>query len=109
MRVLIMREDPMWVAQCLEHDIAAQGRTIQETKKAFALAFAAQVAVAVAANEDPQAFLNTFGAAPEYYHERFERAERLAEPIRAPEPAEIPPAFMINALQRSLADSRVYA
>ena len=54
--------------------------------------------------------MDSFAPAPDYYHERFEKAERLAEPIRVPEPLDaIPPAFMADALQRALADGRVYA
>lgn len=109
MRVLILREGPMWVAQGLEHDIAAQGRSLTEVKLAFALAFSAQIAVAVARGEDPEAFINSFAPAPKYYHERFEKAQQLSEPIQAPEAADIPPAFMIDGLTRSIADGRIYA
>ncbi len=69
----------------------------------------AQIAVAVAHGEDPEAFIRSFDPAPDYYRERFEKAEQLAEPIQAPETAEIPPAFMIDNLKRSIADGRIYA
>ena len=104
MRVLIMREEHMWVAQCLEHDIAAQGASLPEVKQAFAIAFAAQIAVALHYGQDPRDFLGEFGRAPEFYWEKFSQAERLAEPIRVPDRVEIPPAFMLNAMQTSLAD-----
>ena len=94
MRVIILKEEPMWVAQCLEHDIAAQGVSIPEVKKAFLLVLASQIVVALASRRDPQEFLDSFGPAPDYYHERFELAERLAEPIRVPDQVNIPPAFM---------------
>ena len=108
MRVIILREGPMWVAQCLEHDIAAQGATLPEVAFAFVKTVAAQVAVAVATGEDPRAFLDGFEAAPECYHRWYEMAAELVEPIRVPEQVEIPPAFMVNAMQRSLASSRIY-
>lgn len=104
MRVLLLKEDDLWVAQCLEYDIAAQGPTVDAAKEAFVRAFAAQIAVALHHGEEP---LATFGPAPRYYWDRFSEAQRLAEPIRIPDPIEtpIPPAFMINAMQKTLADS----
>ena len=96
----------MWVAQCLEHDIAAQGPTIEVAQDAFVRVLAAQIAVARHHGEEP---LAAFEQAPSYYWERFERALRLADPIQIPDPIDIPPAFMIDAMQKSLADTRIYA
>ena len=108
MRVLLFKENEvLWTAQCLEHDIAAQGRTLHDVKMAFVNAIGAQIAVALHHGEDPQEFLETFDKAPTYYWDKFATAERLAEPIRAPERVEIPPAFMLNPVQRSLADTWV--
>lgn len=109
MRVLIIREEHLWVAQCLEHDIAAQAQSLRDVKLAFAKTFAAQVAVALATNQDPAEFIRSFAPAPESYHRLFAEAERLLDPIQAPEPVNIPPAFMIDPIQRSIADGRVYA
>ena len=102
MRVLLLKEETVWVAQCLEHDIAAQGSTIAEAKDAFVRAFAGQIAVALDHGEEP---LATFEKAPPYYWDLFNKAERLADPIRISDPIEIPPAFMTNAVQKTLADS----
>lgn len=102
MRVLLLKEDGLWVAQCLEYDIAAQGPTVEAAKEAFVVAFAAQIVVALHHGEEP---LATFGRAPQHYWDRFSKAQRLAEPIRIPDPISIPPAFMINAMQKTLADS----
>ena len=102
MRVLLLKENATWIAQCLEYDIAAQGPTIALVKEAFVHAFASQIAVALYYKEDP---LATFGRAPQHYWELFSKAERLAEPIRISGPIEIPPAFMINSIQKTLADS----
>ena len=102
MRVLLLKENATWVAQCLEYDIAAQGPTIALAKEAFVYAFASQIAVALHHKEDP---LATFGSAPKHYWDLFSKAERLADPIRISDPIEIPPAFMINSLQKTLADS----
>ena len=102
MRVLLLKEETVWVAQCLEYDIAAQGPTISAAKDAFVRAFAGQIAVALHCGEEP---LATFGKAPQYYWDLFSEAERLADPIRITDPIKIPPAFMINAMQKTLADS----
>ena len=106
MRVLLIKEDAVWVAQCLEHDIAAQGTTIADAKDAFVRNFAAQIAVALKYGEEP---LATFAPAPKYYWDLFSMAERLAEPIRIKDPMTIPPAFMINATQKTLADGWIFA
>ena len=107
MTVLFFREDAMWVAQGLEYDIAAQGETLAEAKAAFAGSFAAQIAVALHHDEDP---LADFGKAPQEYWDMLTIAQELAEPIRAPEASEnIPPAFMIDAMQKTLATGWVAA
>lgn len=102
MRVLLLKEDTVWVAQCLEYDIAAQGPTIAVAKDAFVRTFAAQIAVAFHHRDEP---LATFEKAPTYYWNLFNKAECLADPIRIFDPIKIPPAFMINAMQKTLADS----
>ena len=102
MRVLILKEEAVFVAQCLEYDITAQGQTVVEAQDAFVRVFAAQIAVALRHGEEP---LAAFERAPDYYWERFNEAQRLADPIRIPDRVEIPPAFMINAMQKTLADS----
>ena len=102
MRVLLLKEDAVWIAQCLEYDIAAQGTSITEAKAAFVLHFAAQIEVALKHGDKP---LADFASAPQNYWDRFSASERLADPIRVSDPIEIPPAFMINAMQRTLADS----
>jgi hypothetical protein len=42
-RVLFIREGDSYVAQCLEYDIAAQGKTMPEVKRGFELTFAGQM------------------------------------------------------------------
>ena len=109
MRVIILREEHLWVAQCLEHDIAAQSDSLHGVQVEFVKMVAAQIAVALSIKRDPQEFLQSLGQAPDYYHDCFQRAERLENPIRVPDRVEIPPAFMLDPIQRSLADSRIYA
>ena len=96
--VLLLREGDGWVAQCLEYDLAAQGKTIADAKEAFAKTFAGQIAVDVHHNQEP---LATFGPAPRAYWEKFKVAERLVDrqPILG---TDCLPAFMINAMADDL-------
>lgn len=98
--VVLLREGEAWVAQCLEYDIAAQGKTIQDAKHAFALTFAGQVAVDLHHKTEP---LSAFSQAPPEYWEQFRKGERLAErqPIYIPTDS-LPPAFMIHAMADDL-------
>lgn len=74
--VLLFRGSEMWVAQCLDYDIAAQGKTITEAKEAFALTFAGQVFVDLHHGVAP---LAGFAQAPREYWDRFKTGERLAD------------------------------
>ena len=72
LNVLLLREGEMWIAQCLDYDIAAQGRTIAAAKQAFAHTFAGQVLVDVHNNVQP---LQGFEQAPPEYWEKFKQAD----------------------------------
>lgn len=100
--VLLLREDKGWVAQCLEYDIAAQGKSIKNAKKAFLETVAGQILLDIHHDREP---LKDFKEAPPMYRQMFDNAERLAdkEPIQLPH---MPPAFVISALADDL---RVYA
>ena len=93
--VLLRREGAMWVAQCLEYDIVAQGETIPVVKEAFAQTFAGQVFVDLHYNAEP---LCGFTQAPREYWDQFKTAERLADrqPIYIPIES-LTPAFMVHA------------
>jgi hypothetical protein len=41
--ILILREGSLTVARCLEHDVAAQGESIEEALRAWVDVFAAQI------------------------------------------------------------------
>lgn len=71
--VLLLHCEGMWVAQCLEHDLAAQGRSIAAAKDALARTIAGQVIVDVEHNQEP---LATFSAAPAEYWAKFKKGER---------------------------------
>jgi len=66
----------VWAAQCLEYDIAAQGRTIAEAKYAIEKAFVGQIVVDVTNGSVPMADVPQ---APVEYWKEFEHGERLAD------------------------------
>ena len=71
LRVVLIREENLWVAQCLEFDIAAQGATIIEAQSSFVRTFVGQALLDVAAGKRPFA---DFKPAPDWYVEQFEAA-----------------------------------
>ena len=71
--VLLLKEDEMWVAQCLQYDIAAQGKTITDAKEAFCRTFAGQVCVDLYHDVEP---LSGFLPAPREYWNQFKKGER---------------------------------
>ena len=66
----------MWAAQCLEYDIAAQGKTIDEAKESFKRTFVGQIMVDVHFGHQP---LQGIEKAPEEYWEQFRTAKRLID------------------------------
>ena len=99
--VLLLREGEAWVAQCLDYDIAAQGKTIAEAKDAFARTFAGQVFVDLNHNVEP---LHGFSPAPQEYWEQFEKGERLKDrqPIYIPKYDATTPAVNVHAAAEDL-------
>lgn len=98
--VLLRREVEGWIAQCLEYDIAAQGKTIAEAKAAFARTFAGQIFVDLHHGVPP---LAGFTQAPPEYWKDFKMAERLADrqPIYIPTD-KVSPAVTIRAAAEDL-------
>lgn len=76
--VLFLKEHGAWVGQCLEHDIAAQGKTIEEAKTSLTHTLAAQLILDSTNNQKPLAAIKP---APEYYRTKFERAEKLKDKL----------------------------
>ena len=102
-RVLLMKEGRHWVAQCLEKDLAAQGRTIGEAQTAFVRTLIGQIVVDLQHKHRPFANLNR---APEVYEEMWSKGARLSDAPRITIPDEIrsqlPPAFMVDSLVREM-------
>jgi len=68
LNVLMIKEDDLWVAQGLEHDISAQGKDMEEATYEFQKAFFSEMAVC----EDlGYSFPNGIPPAPQYYWKMF--------------------------------------
>ena len=95
--VVLLQEGDYWVTQGLEYDIAAQGKTISEAKKAFERTITGQIFMDIRENRKP---LQGIEKAPQEYWDKFERAEPLKETKPFSMPKGIPPSFVINAVAR---------
>jgi len=85
-----------WVAECLEYDIGAQGKTIEQAKLAFAKTLASQIVVDIAHGRQP---LEGIGPSPDDVWQRYESAEPLREESFTL-PKEAMPAFLADQLVR---------
>lgn len=98
--VLILREAETWVTQCLEYDIAAQGKTITEAMTNFQRTFIGQILVDIASGREPLEGVPQ--ALPEYW-KLFEAAHRLVDRSSFYVPEEsLPPAYIIRAAAEEL-------
>ena len=68
-RAIVFKEGEMYVAQCLEYDIATQAPDIEALLDRLDLTIEAEFA---ACEEDGRLPKNSIGAAPVYYHELWE-------------------------------------
>jgi hypothetical protein len=75
LRVLLLKGDYGWVAQCLELDLGAQGRSISEALRALAQTFIGQAVVDVAAGRVP---FEDFKPAPRWYFDQYESEVAVA-------------------------------
>jgi hypothetical protein len=81
----------LWVAQCLEYDIAAQGRSISAAHQAILQALNDQAKRDAAEGREP--FVD-FDQAPAEFWKHFDSGLPLEE---KPTPEALPPAWMIRA------------
>ena len=68
-KVLLFPEEGGWIAQCLEHDIVAQGANVKEAKERLILTVVCQIAVDLKNGKRP---LEGIDKAPQKYWEQFE-------------------------------------
>jgi len=95
LRVIYLRETDYWVAQCLEHDIAAQGKTLSEVEDAFRKTLVGQIVLDLRKGREP---LEDIKPAPSIYWRKFREGLRLGVEPNIELPSEIPPAFMIEGI-----------
>ena len=97
--VLIFQEDKTWIAQCLEWDVAAQGKTIDDALGSFERTFVGQIILDVEAGRNP---LEGTSQAPREYWKMFDIAKKLEERKPFYFPEEIPAAYIIAAAAQDL-------
>jgi hypothetical protein len=97
--ILFLRDRDYMVAQCLEYDITAQGKNLEEAKNAFERTFAGQIVLDVKEGKEPLAGI---AQAPAVYFELFKKADRLADSMPLYIPHEMPSPFSVNALAEDL-------
>ncbi len=85
--VLLCVEEGTYVAQCLEYDIAAQGRSLHEAMQRFQATFVAHITLDLQEGRSP---LCDVQRAPDRYWEQFEKAEPLARPMPLRMPMDLP-------------------
>ena len=73
-KVLLFPEEGGWIAQCLEHDIVAQGANVKEAKERLVLTVVCQIVVDLKNGKRP---LEGIDKAPQRYWEQFEEGHRL--------------------------------
>ena len=94
LNVLLMKEDGIWSAQCLEHNIAAQGSTINEAISELARTIIGELVLRAAEGAEG---LNDIPRAPDMYWTMFGESVPVNianRPLFRPD-NETPPAFMI--------------
>lgn len=76
LRVVVFQEEGLWVAQVLEHDINAQGASVEEAKRNLADVLLSSIALDMYLGKEP---LCAIGPAPDWYWRLWvdERAETV--------------------------------
>ena len=106
-KIVFLQEGTRWVAQGVDYDINASGRTIPEAQQEFFWAFIAAIVVraerGLLNSANPAASLPK---APSIFAEHFEEGEALKEPAMYELPGGLPEAHIIRAVRAS--DRRIY-
>jgi hypothetical protein len=92
MRVLLMPEGDFWVAQALEHDIAAQGRSEDGARQAFLKTLSAQAQLDIENGREP---LQDIPPAPDWYFEAYQEARESDSFLKEPS---LPEAYIAQAV-----------
>ena len=94
LNVLLLKDDA-WTAQCLEHDIAAQGETIGKAILELTRTLAGELTIRVANGE---AGLERVPPAPRFYWKMFHEAGEPMDASHRPRftsGQDLPPPFML--------------
>lgn len=97
--VLLLNENGLWIAQCLEYDITAQGKRIKEAMQAFEEVFVGQAVLDIEQGKKP--FEGISKAPPEYW-KMFNEGERLADTRTFKQPETIPNLGLMKANERRI-------
>lgn len=98
LRVLIIHHDGLWAAQCIDHDIVAQGKSIREAKTAFEHTIIGQILFDLRKGREP---LAAFPAAPAHLRELFEKAADVTLDDKGPIlPEGTPDAYICNQITK---------
>ena len=92
---VLLLKDGAWTAQCLEHDIAAQGETIQEAMFELTRTLVAEVCLCAARGDHS---LDSIPPAPRFYWQRYQDVGEPVDSRRVPPfkpDCDLPPAFML--------------
>lgn len=71
--VLLFEDDDIWVAQCLEYDIVAQGATVDLARRSFEKTFVGQIILDVVHKKAP---LQGIDKAPKFFWDKFDDAKQ---------------------------------
>jgi hypothetical protein len=96
-RILFTREGEAWVVQCLEYDIASQGRTLQEAEETFGRTFVGQMLLDLHKGKQP---LQGIGPAPRMYWRKFKEGIGLKVEPTIALPKSVSPAFVIEEIRK---------
>lgn len=70
LRAIMFKDGDMWVAQCLEHDIGAQGKDLPELVDRLALTIEAELRESIASHGGPFVGIDP---APQHFHAMWDR------------------------------------
>ena len=100
LRVLIYQQDDgLWAAQCIDHDIVAQGNSIRAAKRAFERTIVGQILFDFKNGRQP---LAQFPPAPQKIQDIFEKAGDITLDDKGPIelPVDTPAAFICNQITK---------
>jgi len=94
LNVLLIKEPTHWIAQCVERDLVAQGRSLDEAIESFVHVLTTQLMLDEKAGREP---LSDVPPPPKEVEQRFFGAKKLQESREVR--SGLPPAWMIEAFQ----------